>query len=159
MAVGSAVGVDVVLRAYPGATPRLRDSGQLGIARQLIAIAHQSLRGHLEVPAGEFGRAADLVFLGADEILHVEIERMAADYQAQYRSAQAKRDVLAAAHARPVRLVLAIQDSVRNRAALGPHMDVIARQLPAGSRQVLSAVRTGRPLGTDGLLWVRRTPR
>ena len=158
VAVGTAVGVDVVLRAYPGPTPRLRDSGQLTIAQQLMAIAHPQLRGQLEVPAGEFGRSADLLFLGPDEILHIEIERLAVDYQAQYRAALAKRDHLASLHARPVRLILAFEDSPRNRAALRPHLDLIQSQLPAGSRQILASLRSGRPLGTDGLLWVRRKP-
>jgi transcriptional regulator with XRE-family HTH domain len=158
VAVGAAAGVAVVLRAFPGPTPKLRDSGQLGIAQQLVAIAHPGLRPRLEVPAGEFGRSADLLFLGIEEILHIEIERVAVDYQAQYRSALAKRDHLAAIHSRPVRLILAFEDTPRNRAALRPHLEVITGQLPAGSRQILGSLRSGRPLGTDGLLWVRRKP-
>jgi transcriptional regulator with XRE-family HTH domain len=158
VAVGTAAGVDVVLRAYPGPTPKLRDSGQLAVAQQLVAMAHPRLRPQLEVPAGEFGRSADLLFLGTDEILHIEIERVAVDYQAQYRSAVAKRDHLASIHARPVRLILVIEDTPRNRTAVRPHLDVIQRQLPAGSRQILASLRSGRPLGTDGLLWIRRKP-
>ncbi len=158
MAVGAAVGVDVVMRAYPGPTPRLRDSGQLAIARQLIAVAQAPWRGLLEVKAGDFGRSADLVFFGPDEILHLEIERVAFDFQEQYRPAVAKRDYLASLHARPVRLVMVIEDAPRNRTAVRPQLDLIQRELPAGSRQILTALRTGRVLGSDGLLWIRRKP-
>lgn len=156
MAVGAAVGLDVVLKAYPGATPGLRDTGQLHIAELLCNKAHARWRPHLELPAGEHGRAADLVFMGPDEILHVEIERAATDYQAQFRAAAAKREWLAARHARPVRLVLVIEDTRRNRVAIGAHHEVIRGALPAGSRDVLAALRGGGPLGCDGLLWIRR---
>ena len=155
VAIGAAAGVDVVVRAYPGAAPRLRDSGQLAIADTLRAQAAPRWQARLEVPAGQFGRSADLVLFGPDEILHLEIERMASDFQAQYRSAVAKREALAASHARPVRLVVAVVDTVQNRAATGPHLDLIRQQLPAGSREVLKSIRTGATLGRDAFLWVR----
>jgi hypothetical protein len=96
-----------------------------------------------------------MLLFGPDEILHVEIERMLLDFQAQYRSALRKREYLDGLHARPVRLVLAVEDTERNRTAAAPHLALIRSALPAGSRAVLNAVRNGRPLGTDGLLWVR----
>jgi transcriptional regulator with XRE-family HTH domain len=157
VSVAAAVGINVVVRAFPGATPKLRDTGQLTIARQLTSEAHPTLQPHLEVPAGDFGRSADLVFFSAAEILVVEIERMPADFQAQYRLAVAKRDYLASQHARPIRLVMAVEDTARNRAALRPHLELIRQQLPGGSRLILVCLRSGRSLGTDGLLWVRRT--
>jgi hypothetical protein len=156
VAIGAAVGMNVVLKAYPGATPRLRDTGQLTIAQQLCSIAHATWRPRLEVAAGDYGRCADLVLYGADEIIHIEIERVAADLQAQYRLATSKRSFLASADVRPVRLVLAVEDSVRNRSALQPHDSLLRSQLPAGSRHILRAIRTGTPLGADGLLWIRR---
>jgi transcriptional regulator with XRE-family HTH domain len=158
IAVASAAGVDIVVRALPGRTTSLRDSGQLSLAQDLVGLAHASWRHRLEVPAGQYGRSADLVFLGPEEILHVEIERLAVDFQAQYRSAVAKREVLVARHDRPVRLVLVFADTARNRAAVRPHLPLIAGELPAGTRAVLAALRTGRPLGTDGLAWIRARP-
>ena len=156
VAVAAAAGVDIVVRAFPGATPSLRDSHQLADAESLIRQAHASWRPALEVPAGEFGRSADLVFFGPEEILHVEIETLAVDFQAQYRSARAKRGALAAQHQRPVRLILAFADRSRNREAVRAHARVMFAELPAGSREVLSALRNGTRLGQDGLLWVRR---
>lgn len=151
-----AVGLDFVIRAYQGKKPGLRDTGQLELAQQLLAIAASPWRGYLEVRIGEHGKAADLVFFGPEEIIHTEIERLAADWQGQYRSAAEKRDVLAAKHARPVRLVVALEDTRRNRAAVAPHAALIRGALPAGSREILTALQTGRPLGQDGLLWIRR---
>jgi len=94
------------------------------------------------------------------EIIHAEIERFLADWQAQFRSASAKRDDLATRHDRPVRLVLVVEDTRRNRQAVRQHEAIIRDALPAGSREIMRAIRTGLPLGRDGLLWIRaRTDR
>lgn len=156
-AVTGAAGLDLVTRVYPGRRPSLRDSGQMTIAQSLITIAGPSWQARLEVSAGDHGRSADLVLFGPDEILDLEIERVAVDYQAQYRSDAAKREALASRHARPVRLILVVEQTPRNRLALAPHMPLIRTQLPADSRTVLKAIRTGHALGVDGLLWFRRS--
>jgi len=101
------------------------------------------------------GRAIDMALFGPVEIIAMEIERLIADFQAQYRAASAKRDELAVAHQRPVRLVMALEDTRRNRAAMREHEALIRSVLPADSREVLRAIRTGDPLGRDGLLWIR----
>ena len=155
-AVTDAVGLDLVIRAYPGTGTSLRDRGQMAIAEYLAGVAHSAWRVSLEVTAGEFGQAIDQVLWGTDEILAVEIIRHMADYQAQYRSVSLKRDWLAAKHERPVRLVLAVEDLRSNRAVLMPHLVLVRSVLPAGSRQIMDALRSGRPLGCDGLAWVRR---
>jgi hypothetical protein len=155
-AVGFAVGLRVNVKAFPAEQPSLRDSGQLRVAEYLVGQAHPSLRSALEVPVGDpFGRAADLVFFGPTEIMHHEIERRLPDFQAPYRAAALKRDALRAQHARPVRLVLAIEDTYRNRSLVAPHAEMIRTVLPATSAEILRAVRTGSPLGRDGLVWVR----
>jgi hypothetical protein len=158
-AVGEAVGLDIVLRAYPGSGPTLRDTGQLALAEQMCAQAHAGWQPNIELAVGAHGEAIDVALFATREIWAVEIERMAIDFQAQYRRADGKRATLAALHQRPVRLVMILEDSRRNRAALEAHLVFIRATLPAGSREVLRALRTGRPLGRDGLAWVRRVPR
>lgn len=155
VAATDAVGLDLVCQAYPGREPGLRDSGQLGIAHRLAELAHPSWRVALEEPAGERGEAVDQVFWGPNEIIAVEIDRFLVDWQAQLRRWTVKRDWLAARHARPVRLVVVVSDTRRNRAAVASFASTIARVLPAGTRPVMHAIRTGTPLGTDGLCWIR----
>ncbi len=157
--VASAVGLDTVLRVYPGRPPGLRDTGQLELAEQLRSAAHPSLISALEQPAGSHAESADLLFLGATEILHHEIERLVTDFQAQYRRALRKREAMAAQHSRPVRLVWTVEDTQRNRASLEAHLELIRLALPAGSREIMRSIRGGQPLGRDGLLWVRRPPK
>ena len=156
--VSSAVGLKVWSKAFPAATPSLRDTGQLLAADYLMAMAHPSLRASVEHHLNS-GRSIDIAFFGPEEILATEIERLLADWQAQYRSADAKRDELAEAHQRPVRLILAVEDTRRNRAVVVEHSALTRSMLPAGSREILAALRTGAPLGRDGLLWVRRRRR
>jgi len=157
-AVTVAVGLDLVLSTYPGRSVSLRDTGQLELAKVLLDAAAPYWRGRLEVSAGEHGRSADLVLRGADEVLHVEIERLATDFQAQYRSARGKTEALSAGERRPVRLVIAVEDTRRNRAALRPHAELIGSQLPGTTREVMATLRSGRPLGKEAFIWVRRPP-
>jgi transcriptional regulator with XRE-family HTH domain len=148
------VGLKLWAKAYPVKTPSLRDTGQLRIAETLRQAAHSSYRVVQELGLSS-GRSADQVFFGPDEIIHAEIERVLADLQAQYRSGSTKRDELAAAHRRPVRLILVVEDTRRNRTAVRPHLQLLRTMLPAGSREVMRSIRTGQPLGRDGLIWIR----
>jgi len=157
-AVGAAVGLDVVVQAYRSRPLSLRDTGQLELAQQLCAQAATAWRWSLEVPAGDRGEAADLLFFGADVILHCEIERLLTDFQDQHRRHTRKRDWLAARHQRPVRAVMVVEDTERNRRVFAPHGEIIKSVLPAGSREILRSLRAGQPLGRDGLLWIRRSP-
>lgn len=61
-AMTAAVGLDIVIRAYPGASTSLRDRGQISIASSLADAAHPSWRTSLEVTAGDHGQAIDQVF-------------------------------------------------------------------------------------------------
>ena len=63
--------------------------------------------------AGDHGEAIDVGLFGAREILAIEIDRLILDWQKQHRRNTLKRDYLAARHRRPVRLVMAIEDTAR----------------------------------------------
>lgn len=154
--VAAATGLDLVMNAYPAAGMRLRDTGQLTVAEQIVSIAGPAWRPVLEARVGDKGHAVDLLMIGEDELLDMEIERRMEDFQAQYRHDLWKRDLLAEQYQKPVRLVLVVEDTKHNRAVMQPHLPLVRSQLPAGSRAILAALRTGRPLGSDGLLWVRR---
>jgi transcriptional regulator with XRE-family HTH domain len=158
-AVTEAVGLDFVGRTYAGQGPTLRDTGQLQFAEHMCAQAHASWQPTIELLVGAHGECIDVALFGPQEIWASEIERMATDFQARYRRADRKRAILAELHQRPVRLLLVIEDTRRNRAAMEPHLPVIRAALPAGTREVMTALRTGRPLGRDGLAWMRRPPR
>lgn len=154
--LAAACGHELGWRLYPVATVRLRDSGQLTLAQAIVAVAHSTWRPRLEVPvaAGDL-RAADLVLTGPTEIMHIEIERALVDFQAQLRSAQLKRELLAAKDDRPIRLVIAVPDTKATRGRLAPFTQLIDETMTAPSRSVWRAIRGGEPLMSDGILFVR----
>ena len=156
-AATDAVGLDLVCQTYPGGGPSLRDRGQLEIAQRLAAIASPLWRVSLEELAGDHREAVDQVFTSPSEIIAIEIERML-DFQAQFRRASLKRDWLARHTSLPVRLVIVVEDTRANRSALAPHLALIGGVLPNGSRALIRSLRTGAPLGGDGLCWIRRSP-
>ena len=154
-AVAEAVGIDLVLTGYPAAGVSLRDAGQLAIARIVCSLTHPGWQPQLEVPSGDHGEAIDLVLFGPREIIAAEIDRRLLNFQETHRRNVRKRDYLAARHQRPVRSVLITEDTRRNRRAVEPHLELIRSVLPAASREILNALRSGEPLVRDGLLWMR----
>jgi transcriptional regulator with XRE-family HTH domain len=156
--LAAACGHELGWRLYPVATVRLRDSGQMALAQVITAAAHARWRARLEVPIaiGE-ARAADLLLTSPREVIHVEIERALVDFQAQLRSAQLKRDALAAREERPIRLVIAVPDTRATKARLAPFATLIGQTLPASSSDIWQAIRTGELLENDGILFVRAT--
>lgn len=156
--LATATGHDLSIRLFPGGGVRLRDSGQLAVADQIRATTHASWRIRLEVPVGipPDRRAADLVLEATDELVAIEVERALLDFQAQFRAAQLKRAALAERSGRSVRLVMALPDTRRNRAVTETHRSILETALPISSRSIWASLRSGRPVGGDGLLWVRR---
>jgi transcriptional regulator with XRE-family HTH domain len=157
--LAAACGHELGWRLYPVATVRLRDSGQMALAQTIVGAAHLSWRPRLEVPVAPGDpRAADLVLTGPIEIIHIEIERALVDFQAQLRSAQLKREVMASQDQRPMRLVIAVPDTKATRERLAPFTQIIGQTMPATSRAIWRAIRGGEQLGADGILFVRARP-
>ena len=158
--LAAACGHELGWRLYPVSTVRLRDSGQLSLAQAITDAAHATWRAHLEVPmAPGDARAADLLLVGEDEILHIEIERALVDLQAQLRSAELKRQAISERSQQPVRLIIAVPDTRTTRARLAPFAELLRQTLPVTSARAWRAIRTGEPLNGDGILFVRPPPR
>lgn len=154
--LAAACGHELGWRLYPVATVRLRDSGQLALAQVIVGAAHPSWRPRLEVPVapGDL-RAADLLLTGPAEIIHIEIERALVDFQAQLRSAQVKRELMAAQDERPIRLVIAVPATPTSRERLAPFAQLIGQTMPASSQAIWRTIKGGELLTEDGILFVR----
>lgn len=159
------IGLRLWAKAYPAKPPSLRDTGQLELVTSVTKQAHSAWRPAMELVVDpKSGRAADLVLFGPDEIQHQEFERNLLDWQAQYRSGRVKQELLTGMHQRPVRFVLAIEDTHRNREILKPHMASIRAELPASSRgsggryAVVGRSDATGSSGFDGLVVTHRTP-
>jgi transcriptional regulator with XRE-family HTH domain len=153
--LAAAAGCEVSVKIFPGDGVPLRDSGQLALAEALVAAAHPSCHARLEVPVSDTDRrAADLVLEGADEVLHIEIERRLSDAQAQLRAATLKRAALAKRSALPVRLILALPDRRSTRRLVRELAPLLTRALPVRSDRIRRAIVRGGQVGGDGILFV-----
>jgi transcriptional regulator with XRE-family HTH domain len=156
-ALAGVTGHDVSVRLFPARSVSLRDSGQFLAVERIVSQAHASWHARMEAPVAPGDpRAADLLLLRPDEVLHVEVERALVDFQAQLRAAQRKRLALAESLDRPVRLVIAIPGTRRARELVAALRPGIQTALPRSSAQSWSAIRSGAPLGGDGLLFLER---
>ncbi len=155
--LAAASGHDLVVRLYPADGVRLRDSGRLQVAELILAAASTSWRIRLEVPVSVAPdrRAFDMVLNGPAGTVAIEVERALLDFQGQLRAAQLKRTALAERSGQSVSLVIAVLDTRRNRAAVLAHRSLMRTALPIPSRRVWGCLRSGTPVGGDGLMWVR----
>ena len=155
--LAAAAGHELGWRLYPTSAVRLRDSGQLGLARTIIEQSHPGWAVELEVPiaAGDL-RAADMVLTSPSATVHIEIERALIDVQAQFRAAQLKRQALAERLGRAVSLVIVVNDTTRNRRRLAAAADVLRRAMPASAHGISVALRSGVAPPGDGILFLRQ---
>jgi transcriptional regulator with XRE-family HTH domain len=153
--LASATGHELSLRLFPVGGVALRDSGQVQAVQAIVAEAHASWHPTIEHPInGRDRRAADLVLRGPAETIHIEVERALVDLQAQLRAAQLKRSALVEQFGHPVRLVLAIPGTRRARHTLRGLLPTVEAAMPATSRAIWAAIRSGSPLGGDGFMFL-----
>lgn len=150
--LAATLGLRPSVKLFPTGRP-LRDIGQIELLAALNARMHASWRHRHEVPMpiGSDLRAADQVSSIPGCRLMVEAYRRFGDYQAQSRSAREKQRDLGAN-----RLVLLIEDTRANRAALAAARDEIARSFPVSQRAMLAALAAGRDPMDDGIVVLRR---
>lgn len=156
-AMAFAVGHDLSVRLFQGSGLGLRDSGQFEAVRRIAAEAHASWHARMEHPVSRSSgdrRAADLVLIGTDEVIHVEVERGIVDFQAQLRACQLKRAALSEVLDQPVRLVVAVPSTRRMREKVSALQPALRIALPMRSTAVWRSIRTGMALGGDGLLFL-----
>lgn len=143
----AAVGLDLSVRIYPGASP-IRDIGQVKLLSRLRTNVLPGLRWRTEVPIPIAGdqRAFDAVIDG--EAVNVAIECVArlVDAQATQRALNRKQQ-----DAGIPCLILVLAATRHNRAALAA-APFLQEGFPLRTRAVLAALRTGRQPAGNGLV-------
>lgn len=146
--VGAALGLDVPVRGFPNGEP-VRDAAQLALLRRLQGVLASNSRLRYEVPLGIPGdlRARDGVIEGIGWWRPVEAESRIRDVQAVQRRTRLKcRD------AGVSDVILVVADTRHNRHVLRTHAGALAEMFSCASREVLAALRAGRPPTGSGIL-------
>lgn len=152
--LGSAVGLDVRTRMYPG-PDALRDAGQGTTIAAFHGRLHPSLDFSTEWGLPGFGdqRAWDGMIRGLigtpDDVigLPVEFETRFVDEQAQTRRIMLKLRDSGLPH-----VILVVAGTNRNRAALQVASPGLRDRFPLGTREVMRALAEGRYPGGSGLV-------
>lgn len=153
--IGAVLGLDVVVRAYPGAEP-IRDSVSARMISTLAARISTPLRHRTEVPLPRRGdrsesRRWDLVVFGHGRRTAFEFESRLYDVQAQRGRHNLKRhDDLVE------QFVLVLADTGRNREVLSLYPDLFADLPRLQTATVLKALGVGQHPPT-GLVLLRAT--
>lgn len=155
--ITAALSLELSLRVYPANDVPLRDEKQLRHVQSIVSVAHPGWSPLIEARVSSDPRdlrAVDLLLRSAVELCDIEVERDLRDFQAQLRADLRKRDALAERESRPVRFVLALPDTRRMRTLARDYAPLIHATFPAPSRHIWASIRSGRPIGADGLLWL-----
>ena len=146
------LGLDARLGLYPGGSP-VHDHVQLALLEAFHARLHGAVGWRTEVglPIEGDRRAWDAVAVAPDGWTGIEaISRMGA-VDAVVRRANLKlRD-----DPRVGRIVLLVNDTVRNREALRHAAAAIRAEFPLDTREVLAALGAGRPPAHNGVVLLR----
>jgi transcriptional regulator with XRE-family HTH domain len=138
--IGSVLGLDIPLRAYPNEDP-VRDAAQLALLARFRALLPRSLRHRTEVPLGIPGdrRAWDNVIDGPGWSLPVEAETRLRDTQALRRKLALK-----CSDAGAPSMLLVLADTRHNRHVLRQTRAEFAEAFPVPGREALTSLRAGR---------------
>jgi len=152
--IAEALGLDLVVRSYPG-DRRVRDHPQLTGLRDLRGRLGPAWRWRYESQVGPndqraWDARARHVRTGIEIV--VEVETRLTDVQELLRRLALKRDVA------PVRLVVVVPETRANRLALREWRDILATELPGSARSTLRALAEGRDPGADCLLVLSSRP-
>lgn len=150
--IGSVVGIRPSVRFFPTGR-RVVDAGQIELLATLTARMHPRWLHRHEVPMPRVGdlRAADLVSSVDGCQLMVEAYRRFADAQAQVRAARLKQRDLGAD-----RLLLLIEDTRANRAAVASVLPDLKPSFTLTARRMLGALAAGIDPGGDAVVLLRR---
>jgi transcriptional regulator with XRE-family HTH domain len=148
MAHGAAVGLRVVVNAYP-AGGAVRDEAQLRYIATFLGRVSPDFNRQLEVPiplAGDL-RAVDIVLRGAGSVVAVEVITRLVDAQAQIRSAVLKARDVGATHT-----LIVVAGTHANRRALDVARPALASAWDFDGRRVMRRLARAEPPEANAII-------
>jgi transcriptional regulator with XRE-family HTH domain len=146
----AAVGLRLVVRAEPGAGPAI-DAGQLAMLGRLRRLLPSLPLLATEVPFPNPGDRR-----AWDAMLRLEARRVAFEAESRLRDAQGldRRCQTKLRDGAADVLVLLVNDTAHNRDFLAEHREALRSTFPLDGRQVLRALRAGKPPDRNGLVLI-----
>lgn len=144
----SAVGLKIVVRAYPDGDP-VRDAAQLALLERFRRRVPPEIPFRTEVPLPIPGdrRAWDGVLEAPNGPVAVEAESRLGDLQAMER-----RLALKCRDGGIDRVILLVNDTAANRRVVRLHLDALRVRFPLAGREVLAALHAGEAPASNGLI-------
>lgn len=147
--IGSIIGLDLVVKVYPGGAP-IRDAGHIKLADRLRRLLPTEFVWQTEclMPMPGDQRSIDAVIVTPSLGTGFELESRLFDGQALVR-----RTLLKQRDANLACMILVFADTIANRRAVAAADATLGPAFPLGARRLLSALRSGRTPEANGILF------
>jgi HTH-type transcriptional regulator/antitoxin HipB len=152
-----ALGADLRVNVYPGATPVLHDAGHLRIIERILATRHRRWGAETEVRVPGPGRASTDVRLSADRVIVlIEVETHVRRWDAVVRRCFEKRERVrdALGEQRAVFAVLCLPPTRHHRLLVAEFQESVQAAFPTPPHDLRSALEDGTDWPGDGILWI-----
>ncbi len=155
--VAIALGADLRVAVYPGATPLLHDAGHARIIERILKRRHRRWRAEQEARVPGPGRASTDVRLSAGgTIVLIEVETRVRRWEATIRRCFEKRDRVrdSAPPGTSVFAVLCLPPTRHHRRLIAEFAESVRSAFPAPPNQLRRALEDGLDWPGDGILWM-----
>ncbi len=155
-----ALGADLRVSVYPGATPLLHDTAHARIIERLLVLRHRRWHAELEARIPGPGRSSTDVRLWAPgTIVLIEVETHVRRWEATLRHCFEKRErVRGQAGESHVFTVLCLPPTRHHRTIADELRESVEVALPTPSDRLRAALETGSDWPGDGILWMAGGP-
>jgi len=159
--VAIALGADLRVAVYPGATPMLHDAGHARIIERILERRHRRRRAELEARVPGAGRASiDIRLSAAGTIVLIEVETHVRRWQATVRRCFEKRELVRAAApaGTSVFAVLCLPPTRHHRRLVAEYSESVRAAFPEPPESLRHALEQGTDWPGDGILWMAGSP-
>lgn len=153
--LGSALGMELGVRLYPGTGPLVRDHIQAAMVEALITVLAAHWQPTPEVSVQRPVRGVIDLVLEAPEppLIAVEGQSQIRRLEQQVRWSHVKAEALSTARGKPVERLLLIRSSKANRAVASEYSATLRAAYPARTAEAYAALVGTKPWPGDAIVW------
>jgi transcriptional regulator with XRE-family HTH domain len=155
--VAVAVGADLRINVYPGATPLVHDAAHARLVERLLGRRHRCWQARIEARVPGPGRSSTDVRLEAfGAVVAIEVETHIRAWDAVVRRCQDKRERIrdALGGRALVHAVLLLPPTRHHRQLIAALGETVRSTFPVPAERLRRALEDGTPWPGDGILWM-----